>query len=263
MLYVSGMYAEVSIAAETQCWGGWHWRNTRKARGSLNFWFIAQGPGCWRDGSGEYQLRPGDCFLQRLWLPGDGWSDEPAGPLVLWGSFTLHDEHGPVDLLQADLPPVHRHIADHRFLVELARRMIRAPDGSRLRNSWMTAIYDEITAIDARMSAHDIGDRNHVIRACRDDIVSDPSADWSIAAMASECQISPAQFTRRFKNLTGMTPRHFIQHTRIERARELLLVSDRSIGAIADELGFSDIYHFSRRFRQYAGCSPSDFRRGA
>ena len=81
--------------------------------------------------------------------------------------------------------------------------------------------------------------------------------------MARHCQMSASQFTRRFKQLTGMTPRHYVQYTRIERAKELLLVSDQAIGDIAEALGFSDIYHFSRRFRQYANCCPSEFRRSA
>ena len=262
-LYVFVMRAEVSIAAETQCWGGWHWRNTRKPTGSLNFWFIAHGPGNWRDEYHHYQLRAGDCFLQRLWLPGDGWSDEATGPLVLWASFTLHDDDGPIDLVHAELPPTHRHIADHQPLVHMAKRMIDAPSGSTLRNDWMTSIYNEIIAIDASSPMHLKHDADAPIRACRDDILGDPAAEWNIGAMAKHCQMSPSQFTRRFKQVTGMTPRHFVQHARIERAKEFLLVSDQSIGDIADALGFTDIYHFSRRFRQYAGTCPSDFRRGA
>jgi AraC-like DNA-binding protein len=41
----------------------------------------------------------------------------------------------------------------------------------------------------------------------------------------------------------------------------LLRQTAASLGSIAEQLGFSDLTHFGRFFRQKTGCNPSDFRK--
>jgi AraC-like DNA-binding protein len=53
----------------------------------------------------------------------------------------------------------------------------------------------------------------------------------------------------------------YIEATRIRRARDLLLRSDRRISDIAHEVGFENAFHFSTRFRKATGQSPREFRR--
>ncbi len=58
----------------------------------------------------------------------------------------------------------------------------------------------------------------------------------------------------------------FIRERRLERCREELSnprLANRSIGEIAYAAGFADLAHFSRRFREAYGLSPSDYRRMA
>ncbi len=82
----------------------------------------------------------------------------------------------------------------------------------------------------------------------------------SMAEMATLAGLSPTHFNRRFRRLFGMSPTRFLHALRIERARMLLVQSDRSVGEIAVETGYHDQSHFTRHFRRITGLAPGRFR---
>jgi len=91
-----------------------------------------------------------------------------------------------------------------------------------------------------------------------------PGEPPSLEALAGIAGLSVAEFARGFRTATGESPHAFLTRRRIERAQELL--RGRSALPLADlavMLGFADQAHFSRRFRQVTGTTPSRFRRGA
>lgn len=57
----------------------------------------------------------------------------------------------------------------------------------------------------------------------------------------------------------GENPVEFRQKHRVEKAKQLLLLDTHSIGEIAEELHFSDIYHFSKTFKKFTGVSPLQY----
>lgn len=82
-------------------------------------------------------------------------------------------------------------------------------------------------------------------------------SDLSISEIAAKCSVSECYFRRLFQEYSGETPMNFRQHHRIERAKQLLLSDERyTISEIAQELRFSDIYHFSKTFKKLVGVSP-------
>ena len=87
-----------------------------------------------------------------------------------------------------------------------------------------------------------------------------PSQRMSLEEMAAETRLSVAQFSRRFLALSGESPMNFAIHQRIRHAKHYLHGSSLRISEIADALGYSDIYFFSRQFKRETGMSPSEFR---
>ena len=86
------------------------------------------------------------------------------------------------------------------------------------------------------------------------------NADLSLPEIALRCGVSECYFRRLFKEYSGESPIRFLQHHRIEKAKQLLLSDeDYSIGEIAQLLDFSDIYHFSKTFKKLCGISPTQF----
>ena len=86
-------------------------------------------------------------------------------------------------------------------------------------------------------------------------------SDLSMEEIARICGVSEGYFRRLFKEYSGYNPMDFRQKHRIEKAKQLLLLDNLSVGEIARELHFSDIYHFSKSFKKIVGVSPSEYQK--
>ncbi|MBM9595450.1 helix-turn-helix domain-containing protein [Roseitranquillus sediminis] len=81
------------------------------------------------------------------------------------------------------------------------------------------------------------------------------------SALAAKAGLGPREFDRRFRACWGVTPKSYWQSCRFGLAQSRLISTSAHVGRIAEELGFTDVYYFSRWFRSRAGLSPSEFRR--
>jgi AraC-like DNA-binding protein len=66
---------------------------------------------------------------------------------------------------------------------------------------------------------------------------------------------------KKFKKFTGYPPATYFDRMKMSRARTRLLLSEDPVKEIAADLGYSDQYHFSRRFKTLVGISPDHFRK--
>ncbi len=82
----------------------------------------------------------------------------------------------------------------------------------------------------------------------------------SLQEVAAFMNMSYTLFRQRFLKLTGTTPGQYRTAEVMRRACERLVETDEPMYLIAAELGFSDQFHFSRRFKNAVGLSPRDFR---
>lgn len=84
---------------------------------------------------------------------------------------------------------------------------------------------------------------------------------FSIEALVKDTDMAVSTLRRKCIELTGMSPKNLQNALRIGRAKELLIETDMSIAEIADSIGFTDPYYFSRLFSSRSHCSPTEFRR--
>jgi AraC-like DNA-binding protein len=80
-------------------------------------------------------------------------------------------------------------------------------------------------------------------------------------AVARAVGLSYENFRKQFAARTGLSPGRFQQRRRIDRARSAIYQGGRTLKQIAEELEFSDVFHFSKTFKQVTGTTPSEFRR--
>jgi AraC-like DNA-binding protein len=80
-------------------------------------------------------------------------------------------------------------------------------------------------------------------------------------AVAAEVGMTAGTLRRRFRAATGISPHQHVLQLRIAEARRALGESDEPIKAIAQRLGYRDVYFFSRQFRAITGVPPAMYRR--
>ena len=79
--------------------------------------------------------------------------------------------------------------------------------------------------------------------------------------VAREVGLNYENFRKRFAQLTGESPGRYQKRRRLDWACAAIYHGEQSLKQIADELGFCDVFHFSKAFKQEVGLTPSDYRR--
>jgi AraC family transcriptional regulator len=73
--------------------------------------------------------------------------------------------------------------------------------------------------------------------------------------------MSEFHFNRLFKRATGVPPSQYQIRLRMDLARRLLRESQKSVIAVANDVGYSNPSHFAQLFRKETGLSPTIYRR--
>ncbi len=79
--------------------------------------------------------------------------------------------------------------------------------------------------------------------------------------IASSVGMGLSTLRRKFKQSVGMSVHTFTIVSRVSAAKRLLAETDLPIKAIAEQTGYSDVYFFTRQFKEIAGATPAVYRR--
>lgn len=82
-----------------------------------------------------------------------------------------------------------------------------------------------------------------------------------VSDYASALFVTPAYLNQVVKKISGFTASHLIQQQIILEAKRQALYSDASMKEIAYNLGFTDLFHFSKFFKKNSGTNFSSFRK--
>lgn len=96
---------------------------------------------------------------------------------------------------------------------------------------------------------------------CRNYLVEHYPRIRSIGEAARACHVTPEYFSRLFRKHAGQTAQEFLARLRVNHAAKLLQLSNITVKAAGEAVGFDDPYHFSRVFRSIHGIAPRDFRK--
>lgn len=84
--------------------------------------------------------------------------------------------------------------------------------------------------------------------------------DLNVDMIASQMGLERSQFYRKIKALTNYAPVELIRRLRLQRGRDLLISTEKTIGEIAYEIGFSTPAYFTKCYRDAYGETPSQVR---
>lgn len=82
----------------------------------------------------------------------------------------------------------------------------------------------------------------------------------TLSSLAEFFNYSERQIQRIIKKSTGISFSENIQKLKMKHAAQLLMDPDRSVSAVAEDLGYSDVGNFRHIFKKYYGMSPAEYR---
>lgn len=103
-------------------------------------------------------------------------------------------------------------------------------------------------------------DDHEVVQAARSIIEQEFTSALNLERLSGRVGMSKYHLQRTFKRVVGLTPMGFVTKLRMAKATELLRLTRLSVTRIAYEAGYGSLSHFHVTFRQYVGCSPSEYR---
>lgn len=98
------------------------------------------------------------------------------------------------------------------------------------------------------------------LRRVTDYINENLAQDLQLADLSELLEMSQFHFSRLFKQSMAMSPHQYLIQQRLERAKQLLKATNKSVMDIALQCGFSSHSHLGKLFRQHVGVSPKIYR---
>jgi AraC family transcriptional regulator of arabinose operon len=241
---------------------------TRRSRGSEDWLLILtlSGQGRFGYAGGDLPARPGDITLIAPGTPHDyGIARGAPAWELLWAHFHPRPHwvewlDWPVvapGLMQLSLREREEYSEIRGRLSEANRLAQRGgPQGELLAMAaleealiWCHGANPKTARIDPRVQSAMEYIREHI------------GEPITLPALAASAGLSPSRFGRLFRAETGKSPQQHIESLRLETARQLLDLTNRSVGAIASAVGYESAFYFSLRFKRATGQSPSEYRR--
>jgi len=85
--------------------------------------------------------------------------------------------------------------------------------------------------------------------------------DLNMAMVSNHVSLNYTYFSQAFKNYTKESFVHYIKRVRVDKAKELLLNTELKVMEIGMQIGFENVKHFHRVFRELEGISPNEYRK--
>jgi AraC-like DNA-binding protein len=254
----------VNSVGKVICAPDWSWDT---APGLLDYDLITilKGQGIYRIDAETYPAKPGVCMLLRKGQRIIGSMDLKNPMVMLFTHFDFLDEKDqPITPPLSSIPSSHRLLNKPGFFYDLLAEIFDAFQSRKndSANDWMKVVLLNLLKQEAntRWAGYQQEQADAIKSLCAR-ISQDPGKSWRIHILAEEFNCTPDHFGKLFQKYVGESASDFIIQSRINAARSLLQSSSHSIIRIAELLGYSDVYAFSRQFRQKTGMTPSACRK--
>ena len=214
--------------------------------------------------AGTRRRYPPNTFI--IWDPRHG--HDYGDPATAWMHSWLHCDGRAVGAMLADsrLPMnVPFALSDpavvEQYLHDLYRETVEfaAPDAVMVRNlleNWVRAVRRMLSGVPGQR----IPPRMLAVKQYLGAHYADPI---TLSDLAAQAHLSIPHFCSEFKRAFGLPAITYLTHLRLQQAAYLLRDQHLSITEIARLVGYHDLYHFSKQFKQHFHLSPRALRQQA
>lgn len=254
----------VNACGMVRCAPDWTWNIGEALVWDQDLWLVTRGTG-YMDMDGKvFVLSRGSCFWLQPGMHGHAFHDREDPLSVIYLHFTLTDAQGRPWLPTGEHAPLpYRDLQETEFVEKLASKAVgyyyrgdRSASAHMLRAALLEVIeQDRVRGLSPQLSEH----RGQLEALCTG-IQAEPGRAAPLRDVARAFGLSPDYLGRLFHRTTGMTYSAYVINARVNQAKHLLQSSALSVGQIAHLLGYSDVFFFSRQFKQRMGISPRAYR---
>ena len=208
-----------------------------------------------------------------------------AGQLVIFTPYVMHHSYGSEDVpfkrivlyfrsSEVQSPElmealdagggVYTADARNRYSIhQLMELILREEDGdSPFKEEYMHSLLNVLLVNIFRQGLKPLQhEKKTLVGQVIDYIHKNYNEDITLELLSRRFYVSPYYLCREFKRCTNRTIIQYINVTRIMNAQRKIMETDKSITEIGNLTGFSNITHFNRVFKQYAGLTPSQYRK--
>lgn len=209
--------------------------------------YVVSGYGIYKINNKEYHVKPGEMFIIPPYEETYYEADSKTPWNYIWIGFTGNDE---IRKLLKDViicPEAERIFMDMKNFEECYRN----------KSAFLTGkLYELISALSEKDTFPQENDYVNQAIAC---IRSEYMYKITVNDIANRLNIDRTYLSVIFKNKTGISPKQYLINYRLNTAASLLNKHNSSISVIANSVGYSDVYTFSKAFKQHFGITPTKY----
>jgi AraC-like DNA-binding protein len=267
MRQLNQMNFSVLLTGHVKCGPGW--RRGPHLHRFNTLWLIARGKGTFIIDGTTYSVEPGKLFFTSPDMLTDRISDD-RDPLefyfIRFSYATAYEENeewkfatskeAPFPLRGMHTiqnPPPIINLCDH--IDQLMKRRGQVVT-MRRRILFLDILISIVSDFRAQMVT---GSTTMAIETTIDHMVNHYNENITLEDLANIAGLSSSHYSRLFKKYANYSPIDYLVHLRMDRAKELLVLSDYKLKAIAESVGYNDELYFSRMFKKVVGQSPSEY----
>jgi len=241
---------------------GWRWHAV--IPDYYNLWVVLAGTGEMTVDGARYPLATGRAFLLAPGRTVEA-AHDPRDPIRNFAAHFVPVRFGRRIGIPPGNGPTNVTLRDAGVFADLARYAVRLgqsgdPLGLRQAAALVFALALH-TLRSARLPPWDSVEQR--VRELMEQIRMQPGRRRTVAGLARAAGMSRVHFARRFHAVAGEPPSLFLIRRRVERAAQLIRESRLKLADVAEQMGYSDVYFFSRQFKKITGVSPGRWRRAA
>ncbi len=205
--------------------------------------------------NGQWHIcRPGEACILPAYNTNTLTLDQNSNWRFCWVRYQHEENQVPLihatQAIVADFPSDSFHAAVQGLLTE-ARSAERPP----IILQWNQLIHIYVSEF---LKSHQLDDRLWKLWF---NIEKNIHLEWNLSSMSQVANLSDEHIRRLCKSQYGRSPIQQLRWLRMQRAAELLLVTDDKIETIAHDLGYKNSIVFSSTFRKQFGIQPSKYRK--
>ncbi len=225
---------------------------------------IIRGRGCYQMEGKKYYLKAGDTFLLFPRVESSYQADREEPWEYAWAGFAGNEAYSLIKHtdFSKETPVIDQSDISGELFEKL--RAVYEANGNTFQDA--VSMTGALYSLMGFLMKHSKGDKKPVnlqtdyVERARQYIEEQYSYPITVEDVADYTGISRSYLFRLFQGVMNQSPKEYLLEYRISQACRLLNQTDLTVGSIAHSVGFEDNLYFSKVFKKYKSCTPSEYR---